>query len=315
MVYLHEHKDFKSLLDIVADGMGIEAGLVEKDYWIMHTLYGLKKQGFQFELKGGTSLSKGFRIIDRFSEDIDIHITPDPALNVSEDPRKIKQSHINSRSIFFEWLVLNIKIDGIKSQERDKEFDNDKFTSGGIRLRYDNKFDIVDGSKEGVLLEVGFDTVTPNTKITVSSWALDRAKQNESILFTDNTAVDITCYDPGYTFVEKLQTIATKYRQEQNDGIIRKNYMRQYYDLHCLLKTKQVFEFIKTEAYQVHKKARFPNADYKIPISENEAFLLSDPMQRESFKRRYLDTSKLYYRGQPAFEELLNTIHQYIHLL
>jgi hypothetical protein len=36
MPYLHEHKDFKSLLDIVADEMGIEAGLVEKDYWIMH---------------------------------------------------------------------------------------------------------------------------------------------------------------------------------------------------------------------------------------------------------------------------------------
>jgi predicted nucleotidyltransferase component of viral defense system len=77
MAYLHEHKDFKSLLDIVANEMGIEAGLVEKDYWIMHTLYGLKKKGFQFELKGGTSLSKGFQIIDRFSEDIDIHITPE----------------------------------------------------------------------------------------------------------------------------------------------------------------------------------------------------------------------------------------------
>lgn len=95
---------------------------------------------------------------------------------------------------------------------------------------------------------------------------------------TPYTAVDIICYDPGYTFVEKLQTAATKYRQEQTDGIVRKNYMRQYYDLHCLLKTEQVQDFIKTEAYQVQKKARFPKADYAIPISENEAFLLSDPV-------------------------------------
>ncbi|MEA2882414.1 MAG: hypothetical protein QOH32_1670, partial [Bradyrhizobium sp.] len=42
-----------------------------KDYWIMHSLYGLQKLGLIFELKGGTSLSKGFKIIDRFSEDID----------------------------------------------------------------------------------------------------------------------------------------------------------------------------------------------------------------------------------------------------
>jgi hypothetical protein len=315
MAYLHEHKDFKSLIDIVADEMGIEAGLVEKDYWIMHTLYGLKKQGFQFELKGGTSLSKGFQIIDRFSEDIDIHISPDPKLNVTEDPRKIKQSHIDSRRNFFEWLVQKIKINGIVSQERDKEFDNDKFTSGGIRLRYDNKFDIVDGSKEGILLEAGFDNITPNTKLTISSWALDRAKQTVGIDLTDNTAVDIICYDPGYTFVEKLQTVATKYRQEQNDGIVRKNYMRQYYDLHSLLNTNQVQNFIKTDAYQAHKKIRFPDADYIIPISENEAFLLSDPKKRASFKKRYLETSKLYYKGQPDFEIVLNTIHKYIHIL
>lgn len=128
--------------------MSIEAGLVEKDYWIMHTLYGLKKQGFQFELKGGTSFSKGFQIINRFSEDIDIYISPNPLLNVTEDPRKIKQSHIDSRANFFEWLVKNIQINGIISQERDYEFDNTIFTSGGIRLYYENKVDKVEGIKE-----------------------------------------------------------------------------------------------------------------------------------------------------------------------
>ena len=236
-------------------------------------------------------------------------------MNVIEDPRKIKESHIDSRAIFFDWLVENIKIDGIISQERDHEFDNATLTSGGIRLHYENKYDLVDGIKEGILLEAGFDTVTPNTKLTISSWALDRAKQTEGIELTNNTAVDIICYDPGYTFVEKLQTIATKYRQEQTDGITRKNYMRQYYDLYCLLKTNHVLEFIKTDAYQVHKMARFPKADYIIPIAENQAFLLSDPGQRELFTKRYLSTSKLYYKGQPEFEELLTTIHKHIHLL
>jgi hypothetical protein len=48
----------------------------------MHSLYGLQKLGLTFELKGGTSLSKGFKIIDRFSEDIDIHIDPPADQNV-----------------------------------------------------------------------------------------------------------------------------------------------------------------------------------------------------------------------------------------
>jgi len=48
--YLHDHKNFTSLINILANEKGVEPGLIEKDYWIMHVLYGLKKQGFKFEL-------------------------------------------------------------------------------------------------------------------------------------------------------------------------------------------------------------------------------------------------------------------------
>lgn len=71
--FLHDHKEFSTLINILAEEKGIEAGLIEKDYWIMHVLYGLQSQGYEFELKGGTSLSKGYKLIHRFSEDIDIH--------------------------------------------------------------------------------------------------------------------------------------------------------------------------------------------------------------------------------------------------
>ena len=66
---LHNHPQFADLIRIVAAEKGIDPGLVEKDYWIMHCLYGLQQLGLTFELKGGTSLSKGFQIINRFSED------------------------------------------------------------------------------------------------------------------------------------------------------------------------------------------------------------------------------------------------------
>jgi len=39
--YLHNHADFRDLVRIVARDMGIDPALVEKDYWIMHCLYGL----------------------------------------------------------------------------------------------------------------------------------------------------------------------------------------------------------------------------------------------------------------------------------
>ena len=74
--FLHNHPEFGELIRIVAEEKRIDPALVEKDYWIMHCLYGLQQLGLKFQLKGGTSLSKGHNIIGRFSEDIDILIEP-----------------------------------------------------------------------------------------------------------------------------------------------------------------------------------------------------------------------------------------------
>ena len=94
--FLHQHKDFSDLIRIVGDDISIDPVLVEKDYWIMHGLYGLQQMGLSFELKGGTSLSKGLVIIDRFSEDIDIRIEPPEGQAVATNPNQQKPAHVES---------------------------------------------------------------------------------------------------------------------------------------------------------------------------------------------------------------------------
>ena len=66
--YLHNHPEFRKLILAVERDKRIERSLVEKDYWIMYVLHGLQQKRFVFELKGGTSLSKGYDIVHRFSE-------------------------------------------------------------------------------------------------------------------------------------------------------------------------------------------------------------------------------------------------------
>lgn len=260
-------------------------------------------------MKGGTSLSKGFKIIERFSEDIDIHITPPANLKVNENPKNTKPANILARKEFYDLLAATIRIDGIASVERDNAFDDtDYYRSGGIRLSYKNIFDKIEGIKEGILLEAGFDTVTPNRKVTISSWAYDKAIQTSGISIIDNRAIDIVCYNQEYTFVEKLQTIATKFRKEQSGGEERPNFMRQYYDVYCLLEDSAVQNFIGTPEYIEHKKKRFPAADLEVPIAKNEAFLLNDPAIKADFIKRYKETAALYYNGQPDFEILLKRI-------
>jgi hypothetical protein len=313
--FLHRHKDFKALLAIVSEERGILPGLVEKDYWIKHVLYSMTKLELEFELKGGTSLSKAFKIINRFSEDIDIHIKPPALFEINENPNNKSAKNIAARKEFFDWLAADkLKIDGVTAV-RDTDFDDTKlYRNAGIRLNYESVTDRVDGLKEGILLEVGFDDIRPNEAITISSWAYDKASATAGIEIIDSRATDIKCYHPGYTFVEKLQAIATKYRKEKDNPNekVKANFMRQYYDVSCLLDQPRILEFIKTPEYAHHKKNHFPKDDLEIPIAENDAFLLSDPAIREDYKSRYQLTKSLYYQGQPNFDDLIANIKKHL---
>ena len=308
--FLHDRKDFGQLLAVVADERGVDPMLVEKDYWIMHCLWGLQAQGLSFELKGGTSLSKGFGAIHRFSEDIDIRIEPPGGMDVKTGRNQDKASHIASRAAFYDWLASKIRIPGIAQVERDTRFDDEKLRGAGIRLSYVSQTSGLAGVKDGILLEPGFDDTAPNRPVTISSWAWDAAHQR-SVDAIDNRAIDVLCYAPTHTFVEKLQTISTKYRRLGESQTFPANFLRHYYDVYCLLELEEVQDFMTQPAYQQRKAQRFRKED-ELVIRNNPAFLLEDAAQRKRFATEYRKTQALYYQGQPDFEALMARIHQNI---
>ena len=130
----------------------------------------------------------------------------------------------------------------------------------------------------------------------------------------DNRAKNEKCYDPAYTFVEKLQTISTKFRRQQAENSFPKNFLRHYYDIYCLLDCEHVLRFIGSEDYINWKLKRFPKAD-NLCIAENEAFLLNNEEVRLLYKTEYEATRDLYYDGMIPFEEILSRIQEHIHKL
>ena len=70
-----------SAFDTTALRLGTTSQNIEKDFWVCWTLdalfNGLKEGGPRLLFKGGTSLSKGFGLINRFSEDIDVTVFRD----------------------------------------------------------------------------------------------------------------------------------------------------------------------------------------------------------------------------------------------
>ncbi|MBI2708571.1 MAG: nucleotidyl transferase AbiEii/AbiGii toxin family protein [Actinobacteria bacterium] len=77
MARFRDTEDFGPTVDAVAERLDISSTAVEKDYWVSEVLRVLAATFPEdFIFKGGTSLSKGYGIVERFSEDIDVLVLP-----------------------------------------------------------------------------------------------------------------------------------------------------------------------------------------------------------------------------------------------
>ena len=120
---MYLHKDDKELLrDIIVtvlERMGIDESIVEKDYYVTMILKELVQRNPNVVFKGGTSLSKAYHVIDRFSEDIDITFEE----HLGEARRKkIKYQLLQPIS-----EDLDLAIDNWKSIESDKDYNHYDF--------------------------------------------------------------------------------------------------------------------------------------------------------------------------------------------
>ena len=171
--------------------------------------------------------------------------------------------------------------------------------------------------KEGILLEIGFDDTEPNLPRTISSWAFDRAIDSGVLVGTeilDNRATGIRCYHPGFTFVEKLQAVSTKYRLERSGQGMQKNFLRHYYDIYALLIVPEVQAFIGTDKYHQRKQQRFRKQD-NLDIATNEAFFIPDPVVFARYEREYQRISSIFYKQPPSLRQIFDRIAQYIEQL
>lgn len=222
-----------------------------------------------------------------------------------------KSAHIESRLQFFDRTAQKLKVTDL-SFERDHAFDDQtgKMRGAGIKAVYSSFFNGSDSLKSGVILELGFDQTTPFELCDITSWAYDKAASlNLSIV--DNRSKDIPCYCPEYTFVEKLQTISTKFRLEQEKKIMPVNFLRHYYDIYKLLGNDRVQQFIGSDRYTEHKKNRFRGQD-EIVIKNNPAFIVEDVDTRTRYSDEFMKKSAIYFGKQPAFDEIIESIRKNI---
>jgi hypothetical protein len=258
-------------------------------------------------MKGGTSLSKGWGCIDRFSEDIDIRFEPPTGLNLKGG----KPAHIQARFAFYDDLASKIHIPGI-TVERNRAYDDEKAQNGGISLRYGSHFSALPGLKPDVLLEVGFARTAPNEPRDVTSWALEGAIQAK-VDVVENRAKGVKCFNPEYTFVDKLQTICKRFRQHRDRNQERdrpRQFLRHYYDLFKLLELERVRMFIGSSKYQTYKQEKLRGQDAK-EFNSRIPFTFPDIKIYHHFEKEFESMNSLLLAPGPTFKEVVDRFRKH----
>ncbi len=120
-MFLHkeDRELFKDIITIVSEKSGLEESIIEKDYYVSIILKELADRNNNVVFKGGTSLSKAYHVIDRFSEDIDI--TFDQRLGEARR-KKVKYQLLQPIS-----ELLELPIDNWNTIESDKDYNHYDF--------------------------------------------------------------------------------------------------------------------------------------------------------------------------------------------
>jgi hypothetical protein len=244
MARFRDTNEFGPTLDAAAEHLGISATAVEKDYWVSEVLRVLAKEfGEDFIFKGGTSLSKGYQIIERFSEDVDILVLPgDRGLGTTD--KLMKQ-------------MASVAAAGV-SGEASPVGGSEKGRHRSYAISYPATRDSTALIRTSLLLEMGVrGGDQPRETVMIGCLLGDAlgAAATDLSEFEDLEPFEMVVLHPGRTLLEKLVLIHGDARKLSADASLQPNPRsgRHFYDLYQLLGNDHVRAFLaeRTEVEEV----------------------------------------------------------------
>jgi hypothetical protein len=230
--FLHDDSEFPDLVRIVAAERDIALALVEKDYWVTHALWALHEQGFDVWLKGGTSLSKGFGLIERFSENLDLKVEPGRQVDM---PRVASwksdgRPATAQRQASAEWLASNLSVPGASLRLDVKASVESGWRGTHLHVLYPalHAPQLPPDMKPYVLLEVGSARVVPFVARDLTSLVHEYAVSASLLAdYRDNRPRAVCCVHPLVTLLEKLDALGRRAGSADADAA---TYVRHYED-------------------------------------------------------------------------------------
>jgi hypothetical protein len=312
-----------AIFNAIAAEKGMTPFAVEKDWWVSLTL----KIIFQMDIakhlvfKGGTSLSKAWKLINRFSEDIDLAIDKEffegykGEISKTQIGKLRKVAGAFTTGIFFEKLQEEFSekgFDKLKYKVVDSgESDQDPRI---IEIYYPN---IISSSSEyilpRVLIEVSCRSLREPFTIQSFGSLVDEFYADKEFA---KPLFDVPTVNPERTFLEKLFLLHEEFHRPV-DKMRVDRLSRHLYDIFQLTKAgiavnaindKDLYENIVAHRY---KFSRVGHVDYNL---HHPKTLNPIPVEEkmEEWKTDYakMKEDMIYEQNKPSFEELINNLKE-----
>lgn len=292
MAYLHENKEeFITAINLSSEKFGILPSVAEKDYYVTLILRKLSEKTDYIVFKGGTSLSKCYKVIKRFSEDIDITI--DTKLSQGQ-MKKIKSA---IKEIADELRLSIPNIDDTRSIRSYNRY----------ILEYQSVVNEPDEAiRTAVLMETSFAEISfPTVSLHVHSYIGDMMKDEapeELINFCLDT-FEMKVQGIERTLADKVFAICDYYLQDRV-----KRHSRHIYDIYKLLPLVPQNEEFKALVKEVRNIRSLTNICPSAQPNVNIPDILNFIIDNDIYKSDYLNITSRILEEDISYETAIKAV-------
>jgi len=323
MPLLRDDRDFDVAIQRTARQLGdLAPSFVEKDYWVTQVLRSLAVRfpgGFLF--KGGTSLSKGYGIIERFSEDVDILVVPHAQATIRQMEALLREmTEAVAADLGLEWEAHRPPGRGRDAHRADHLRYTQLIQAGvDVGIRPDT-----------VLLETGYSEGHEPAEMVTIRPLVAQLEQLNAGEYEDTIEFQVRALQPRRTLIEKLfalHHVAT--RAAAGERLEADRFGRHYYDVYKLLDHQATRRLLQ------HERAQFDHLVQEVErvsarhfggttprpaggFATSPAFDQGGDLELRNWLRdRYDQALVLVQPGvhRPTFGDVLQRIHQSSELL
>lgn len=310
-MHLHQNTDeFRAAIELTAERFGINGRIVEKDYWVTAALWRLSQweQNAQFVFKGGTSLTKAYLDLHRFSEDIDLAL--------------LSQELTNSQR-----KSLISRVEGIMSAGLAEEFFDEQRKSGDYRFTQFGYPSIFSGASTLVEMHPmirfeisSFMEPEPFERRSVRSMITEYLVSRKEHEFIDEYGLgsfELQVLSVERTILEKLVSLIRMSYLFETGEFLKKT--RHLYDIHCIYRAglvtvfdeSQLFGELKRRVIEGEANSRF-GKEYPFEATWSQAPIFNGLLQKKEVERAYTeDFGREFVFGQlPSMEAIILTFEE-----